>query len=297
MQQTPDSGSGVSRRRFAPRPGAADVRHPGAPARYARHPRAPPEIGRPRLRSGTQPWHPNLVCDDQAHARAVAPRSLEVNIRPDDTARFDTDTTAIAEFIWNTTSDTWWWSDPLFELYGYQPGSIEPTTQVFLSHKDPTDRARIDAVLDRCAAEGGPFSCYHHIFDTRGIRKTVVVVGEGNRDEDDPRSVCVQGYIVDVSDNTEADVKEAMSTALKNRAGIEQVKGALMLVYKLDADAAFNVLRGYSQVYNIKLNTIVAGALSSFEHRDASETVSRGDLDRLLWSVATSRSTATVAVD
>ncbi len=77
-----------------------------------------------------------------------------------------------------------------------------------------------------------------------------------------------------------------MSSALENRAGIEQIKGAVRLVYGLDADAACALPRGYSQVYNTKLATIVAAALMAFRERGTAESVTRGHLDRLLWDAA-----------
>jgi hypothetical protein len=189
----------------------------------------------------------------------------------------------VGQFTWDTVADAWWWSDGLFRLYGYEPGAVTPSLEHFLQHKDPRDLARIDAVFSRSLGEGGPFSCYHRIVDAQGRGKVVVAVGFGTRDAADTRTVSVQGFLVDVSHSSRQDAEASLQLALEARAGIEQVKGAIMLVHGLDATAAYEVLRGYSQIYNTKLSTIVATVLAAFRQRESSESVRRIELDRMLW--------------
>ena len=196
------------------------------------------------------------------------------------------ESSGVGRFTWDVLSGSWWWSDDLFRLYGYQPGTVEPSMEAFLRHKHPKDLARIDAVFNRCLEEGGPFSCRHRIIDATGKQRTVVVVGHGDRDEDDTRTVRMQGFMVDVTQSGQQDTNAALEAALKNRAGIDQVKGAIMLVHGLDADAAFALLRGHSQVYNKKVSAIVADLLVAFEQRPSTEGITRGELDRMLWDAA-----------
>jgi hypothetical protein len=192
----------------------------------------------------------------------------------------------VGRFEWNTETGAWSWSDGMFGIYGYEPHAVEPSLERFLQHKDPRDMARIDGVFARCLAEGGPFSCYHRIIDARGQHKIVVVVGYGERDAADTRTVLMHGFMVDVTASGQRDTSEALQAALKNRGAIEQVKGAIMLVHGLDEDAAFALLRGHSQIYNKKVATIVANLLDAIRHRSSSETISRGELDRMLWDAA-----------
>jgi hypothetical protein len=53
-----------------------------------------------------------------------------------------------------------------------------------------------------------------------------------------------------------AQENENLRVAIGSRAVIEQAKGALMLRYGLDQDAAFAVLKRWSQDSNIKLHTV-----------------------------------------
>ena len=54
----------------------------------------------------------------------------------------------------------------------------------------------------------------------------------------------------------EQQITEALRAITERRAVIEQAKGMLMLVYGVDADEAFDVLRKQSQDHNVKLNLV-----------------------------------------
>ncbi len=192
----------------------------------------------------------------------------------------------VGRYEWDIKAGSWWWSDSMYRLYGYEPESVEPSMERFLKHKHPNDMARIDAVFDRALSKGGPFSCYHRIIDARGKQRTVVVVGYSNRNPQDTETLSMEGFMVDVTEGTRHETNEALRVLLRTRAGIEQVKGALMLVHGLDDDGAFEVLRSHSQVYNKKLSAVVADLLAMFRHRDTAESISRGELDQMLWDAA-----------
>jgi hypothetical protein len=188
----------------------------------------------------------------------------------------------LGQFVWDLETDTWWWSPGLYRLLGYEPGAVTPSLERFLQHKAPEDRAQVDAVFSRCLAEGGPFSCYHHVVDADGVRKTVVAVGNGDRDAADSETVAINGFLVDVTDSSRQDTNAALRATLVNRAAIEQVKGVVMLVYGLNADAAFQMLVGHSQIANKKVSAIVDAVLEALDRRSPTETISRSEVDRML---------------
>lgn len=198
-------------------------------------------------------------------------------------------TPGVGEFEWDIVTNDWRWSDALFHLYGYQPGAVKPSLKVFLQHKDPRDKARIDAVFNRCLAKGGSFSCYHRIIDARRKEKTVVVVGLGERDAEDSRTVLMRGFMVDVTTSVQQEASAALQAALTHRAQIEQVKGVVMAVHNLDADAAFAVLRGYSQVSDRRVSAIAEAAIAAFAQRGEAESMTRHELDQILWAAAHQR--------
>jgi hypothetical protein len=54
----------------------------------------------------------------------------------------------------------------------------------------------------------------------------------------------------------EQQLSDAVSAITERRVMIEQVKGMLMLIYGIDADGAFDLLRQQSQQHNVKLRVI-----------------------------------------
>ncbi len=47
----------------------------------------------------------------------------------------------VGTFEYRYDTDTWSWSDTVARLHGYEPGTVEPTTELVLSHKHPDDLA------------------------------------------------------------------------------------------------------------------------------------------------------------
>ena len=68
-------------------------------------------------------------------------------------------------------------------------------------------------------------------------------------------------------------VSAAVAEIAENRAAIEQVKGMLMLVYRVDADAAFELLKWRSQETNVKLRMLAEQLLADFAGLTYEETM------------------------
>jgi hypothetical protein len=80
-------------------------------------------------------------------------------------------------------------------------------------------------------------------------------------------AVGVRGFYIDVTPDERARdvaITEAVTEIADNRAVIEQVKGILRLVYRIDADVAFAVLRWRSQETNVKLRVLAEQLLADF---------------------------------
>ncbi|PXX59739.1 ANTAR domain-containing protein [Nocardia tenerifensis] len=69
---------------------------------------------------------------------------------------------------------------------------------------------------------------------------------------------------------------------LAARAVIEQAKGALMLVYGVDAEQAFRMLRRRSQATNVKLRALAAQLIAELPSLDLAPPELRAKVDRLL---------------
>ena len=157
----------------------------------------------------------------------------------------------VGRFRFFLDGQRWEWSDVVARMHGYEPGTVEPTTELLLQHKHPDDRQQVAAVLDR-VLQGEPFSSRHRIIDTAGHTHWVVVVGDRMIDEDDA-VVGTLGFYIDVTEALQSDITAVLSEVAVSRGRIEQAKGVLMAAYGVSADRAFDILVWRSQETNVKL--------------------------------------------
>jgi hypothetical protein len=163
----------------------------------------------------------------------------------------------------------WEWSEQVQRMHGYEPGSITPTTELVLSHKHPEDRGHVAATIDQIVHTHQAFSTRHRIVDTRGKVHHVVVVGDRIFD-DDGDVIGTHGFYIEVSAPYEQARDDAMSAKVaeisENRAGIEQAKGMLMLIYGISGTAAFELLKWLSQEANVKLRPLAEQIAQDFRN-------------------------------
>ncbi|MFE5703657.1 PAS and ANTAR domain-containing protein [Rhodococcus koreensis] len=165
----------------------------------------------------------------------------------------------VGSFRFYLDGQRWEWSDTVALMHGYRPGEVTPTTELLLSHKHPEDHLHVARVLDRMINDAEPFSSKHRIIDTTGKIRQVVVVGDRMHD-DSGAVIGTTGFYIDITDSHRNDVKDSVDETVaaleQSRAVIEQAKGALMLVYGIPADRAFDILTWRSQETNIRLRTL-----------------------------------------
>jgi hypothetical protein len=171
-------------------------------------------------------------------------------------------------FRYNVVTKTWWWSDDLYRIHGFEPGDVVPTTELLTRHKHPDDAAVATAITLNAFTSGEPFALWHRIIDARMRTRTVVSVGEGVYDETGVL-VEVRGYMVDVTGSkrsqTARDIDEAVRRSAESRGTIEQAKGLIMATLTIDPDEAFALLKRSSQNANIKLRELAQLLLVTFD--------------------------------
>ena len=194
----------------------------------------------------------------------------------------------VGRFEYRYDTDTWTWSDAVARMHGYEPGQVEPTTELILSHKHPDDLNQVKALLKQAEA---PFSSRHRIRTTTGDIRKVIVVGEAVTDENGS-IVATRGLYVDVTkavkEEIQREVGDELQTIVADRAIIEQAKGMLMAAYDLDADAAFNILRWRSQEMNIKLHDIAGEIVSNLPSLLDLQPSGRRTIDHFLMTLSDS---------
>jgi PAS domain S-box-containing protein len=184
--------------------------------------------------------------------------------------------------------ERWEWSPEVQRMHGYEPGTVQPTTALVLSHKHPEDYEQVAATLDEIRRTHEPFSTRHRIIDVQGRTREVVVVA-GHLRNDGGEVIGTEGFYVDVTRSIEEHqtaISEAVAEIAEHRSTIEQAKGVLMMVYGIDADAAFDVLKWRSQESSIKLRLLAERLMSQFQSlRYGEAPPRRSTFDQILLTV------------
>ncbi|MEV6279641.1 PAS and ANTAR domain-containing protein [Nocardia sp. NPDC051832] len=179
----------------------------------------------------------------------------------------------------------WEWSPEVYLMYGYTPGEVEPSTELLLSHKHPEDRPLVAEQITRSLTENKPFSSRHRFLDTAGVAHHVMVVSDLIHDAAG-NPVGTAGYYIDL-EATMADAERGALDAVvpglvEARAVIEQAKGVLMLMYSINADQAFKVLRWRSQETNLKLRDVAEALIAELDRVPPPDAATISAFDHIL---------------
>jgi PAS domain S-box-containing protein len=180
--------------------------------------------------------------------------------------------------------ERWEWSPEVEQIHGYQPGTANPTTELLLSHKHPEDYAHVAATLEDIRHTHKAFSARHRIVTVQGDTREVVVIGERLHDNSG-EVVGTQGFYIDVTPSRQAQaamIEDAVAEFADHRSAIEQVKGILMFVYRIDEEAAFQLLRWRSQESNIKLRVLAEQLLEDVAAMQYENSPTRSAFDNVL---------------
>jgi hypothetical protein len=184
--------------------------------------------------------------------------------------------------------ERWEWSDEVARMHGYEPGTVEPTTELLLSHKHPADRRNVQDLLDRALMSNSSFSGRHRFVDTGGKVHDAMVLAD--RIYDDTGAVVgTAGYYVDLTETfvetRQVALDEALPDLFEARAVIEQAKGILIALYRVSPEQAFGVLRWRSQDTNTKLRSLAQQLIAEVSDLPAASADVQSAFDHLLLTV------------
>jgi PAS domain-containing protein len=175
----------------------------------------------------------------------------------------------VGQFWYYFDDDRWVWSDGLAAIHGYPSSdAVTPTRELMLAHKHPDDKARVEQLIDHMRSARRAFSGQHRVIDVEGRVVPVVVVADTFTDETG-QLVGTTGFYValaplpddghpPVDFETQQTVQKRVDEVVDRRAVIEQAKGVLRLVYRLDDEQAFDLLTWRSQETNTKVHDVAA---------------------------------------
>ena len=172
----------------------------------------------------------------------------------------------IGRYHVDLASGDWWWSDEVYTMHGWKRHEVEPGLDALRSRKHPDDRARVLRAAGAALRAGRPFACAHRIVDKKGRTRSVVVIGQGQREVPGGPPV-VAGYVLDVSP-VQKEALDRRSTGLVNRAFvsqavIEQAKGVIVTVRGVDEGTAEQTLSDVASEIGVPLRSAADQVMSS----------------------------------
>ncbi len=191
----------------------------------------------------------------------------------------------IGRFLGRPDTDRWVWDRQLFLILGYDSMHAPASKETLLRHVPDEERGLVAEAFQAAGhweSEGETsftVSCRLHAGD--GQVRSVLLVAElmGSH----PSAYAwtdllhldglaastgpwMAGQLIDLTELRVSASREAANQAVaasaRRRAVIEQAKGALMLTYRMDADAAFAWLLRRSQTTNTKLHDVAAALVA-----------------------------------
>jgi len=163
----------------------------------------------------------------------------------------------VGRYTYRPDTDEWWWSDTMFRIHGFEPGSVLPTTALVMTHIHPEDREGAWDSRAGVVERHEPFSFLHRIVTAE--TQTRVVIAAGHLEVEDGARV-ISGHLIDITDvrheAVELELEHAVVDFVSHRAVIEQAKGVLMQLYSVDGETAWALLRAFSADTNRKVRDI-----------------------------------------
>ena len=171
------------------------------------------------------------------------------------------DAEQLGRYRYDIATDSWWWSDELYRIYGFTPGEVVPTGALILAHTHPEDFEPAATLLSTAVAHGGQFSLRHRMIDTNNRIHTVMSVGEAVTDTEGTVTGLV-GFVSDLTHSERLAVAHAVGRAvtefLEHQSLIEQAKGVLRGEFGCDADEAFELIKWRSQHTNSRFTKVAS---------------------------------------
>lgn len=84
----------------------------------------------------------------------------------------------LGSWDWDVSSDTVWWSDEMFKIFGEEKNSFVPSYEAFLEHVHPEDRQRVTAVVDSAREVQGTLDYECRIVRPDGTVRVVHALGD-----------------------------------------------------------------------------------------------------------------------
>jgi PAS domain S-box-containing protein len=89
----------------------------------------------------------------------------------------------IGSWDWDIKNNILTWSDQTYRNYGYEPGEVDPTYELFESHLYPDDREPVRKAVEHCLKTGKPYEIEIRTISKNGDEGTFLAMGSVVKDD------------------------------------------------------------------------------------------------------------------
>jgi hypothetical protein len=165
---------------------------------------------------------------------------------------------AVTTYEYDATTDAWSWSSPVAVLQ-YSPEGTPLSTEQLLAFVHPDDRKSTLTQFLALLQDRTPYSCLYRLVDSGG--RVHPVVNVGTPVYDDEKLTALRGFVVDLTAPLDQSARSAVAAALPMGAVVDQVTGALMLAFGIEAEIAGRLLHGYATRAGMPVHGLAADVL------------------------------------
>lgn len=118
---------------------------------------------------------------------------------------------------WNAATNEVSWSDEQFRIYGFEPGSVEPSVRLFRELVHPDERETVFPAISEAMNAGRGFAFDFRIVQPTGAVRALTTIGEPVRDERG-QVECFVGSNVDVTERKRRETERDAVAKLREYA-------------------------------------------------------------------------------
>lgn len=190
----------------------------------------------------------------------------------------------VGRFAGRPHVDRWVWDRTLLDVLGYAAEPAPASLSLLLQHVPEQERALVADAFRSATEQTGSVIVSFSLRTANNQVRSVLVVVELMESEPSGLDLAMvvevdglaagtgpwlAGHLIDLTELRLGAARDAADEAVaesrRHRAVIEQARGMVMLAYRIDADAAFQVLRRVSQHTNTKLRDLAIGVVAAAE--------------------------------